>query len=213
MYHFLGWKGPSVHVVSQCYGAPGSLRQCCVGTKWNLCHCVCYQLPLNCCQWLTRSPVVNVKVLVKTHKDKVFPDTFKWYHTNFIHTKMETFPSFIPLLVLDFEAANRYVQLLVCHSSVPKSCWKFLEHRSWFWWENQWRVKDTSLLSKDQSCRKFPFLVDFRVGLRFFFPCTMELWLSSDTRHVRKVQGGGRVCVDSGDLCVTLHSGSQSEMN
>lgn len=27
----------------------------------------------------------------------------------------------------------------------------------------------TLALSKDQSCGKFPFLVDFRVGLGFFF--------------------------------------------
>lgn len=85
------------------------------------------------------------KVLVKNHEDKVLPYTFKWYHTQFIHTKMETFPSFIPLPVLDSETAKRYVQLLVCHSSASKGCWKFLEHRLWFWWENQWRVKDMNL--------------------------------------------------------------------
>lgn len=62
---------------------------------------------------------MNVKVLVKAHKDKRFPDTFKWYHAHFIHTKMETFLSFIPLLLIDFEAANRHVQLFwsVIHPS------------------------------------------------------------------------------------------------
>lgn len=50
----------------------------------------------------------DVKVLVKNHKDKVFPDTLKWYHTHFILTKIEIFSSFIPLLVLDFEGAKRY---------------------------------------------------------------------------------------------------------
>lgn len=125
------------------------------------------------------------KVLVKNYEDKVLPDTLKWYHTQFMHTKMETFPSFIPLPVLDSETAKRYVQLLVCHSSFPKSCWKFSEHRLWFWWENQWTVKDMNLApSKDQSCGKFPFLVDFRIHLGFFlffFPlavwnCLIILW-------------------------------------
>lgn len=30
-------------------------------------------------------------------------------------------------------------------------------------------------LSKDRPCGKFPFLVDFRVGVGFFFSCNREL--------------------------------------
>lgn len=69
------------------------------------------------------------------------------------------------------------------------------------------------LLSKDRSCGKFLILVDFRVGLDFS-PCSMEL---PDYHLIQEMLGKYReeaeLCVDSGNLLVTLHSGSQSEIS
>lgn len=57
----------------------------------------------------------------------------------------------------------------------------------------------TLALSKDQSCGKFPFLVDFRVGLGFFFRCSMEL---SDYHLIQDMLGKYREAAE----CVLIQA-------
>lgn len=89
------------------------------------------------------------------------------------------------MLPVTYKVSNNYVKVLV------------KTHKSKFYFQT---------LSKDQPCRKFPFLI----------VCTLfslqqgVVRLSYGIREVKKVQGRGRVCVDSDNLCEKLHSELES---